>query len=206
MKIQLFLLALVLPFLGSSQVFDINYDPLTNTMSVEYTGCDICLLGSQSAVNTCECRFKCEEDFTNDGYQQCKENCEEVITNPQEWADCIEDCNFLLLPLEECLSDCGSIPEAVRTIVGYQYILVAAWDEIPFDPRNNEDNWETFELPAPITSNLIDLIEWNPPSPWPGVYTGNNTCYGISMRIFYVDSNGMGVFCDHEQWLCNIIG
>lgn len=207
---QILILFLFIPLLSNAQI-EISYNSNNNTVSVDYTGCDICLLGTQSAVNTCECREDCtdaeptEEDWKN--YESCIERCREDYGDDPNYEDyCLDECEARLYSSERvCLEDCGPPSSAIRTIVGFSYRLVAAWDVIPFDPRFNESEWKEFQSDL-IESNQIVIPNWNPPSPWPEVHSGNNTCYGVGIRIFYEDPDGTVGFCDFTEWQCNIIG
>jgi len=174
----------------------VNYDPITNTVSVNYTGCDICLLGNADAVRTCECRLDCESDR-----QECFDECKDNFSGLTDLVNCIENCQ----DRNNCLNECGPEPEPIREIISFGYRLVAAWDVIPFDPRFDQSQWEVFDSET-IESNNVIIPNWNPPSPWPKVHSGNNTCYGIGIRIFYQEPDGSIGFCDFTEWNCNIIG
>ncbi|MGB3196986.1 MAG: hypothetical protein WBB17_04595 [Saprospiraceae bacterium] len=74
---------------------------------------------------------------------------------------------------------------------------------IPINLRNIRQNWAMFQSAPLISASEIVIPNWSPPLPnWPISYFGNNTCFGIGIRIFYRDSN----FCEFEEWNCKIIG
>ena len=181
-------------------------------MSVEYTGCDICLLCTQEAVNRCECRSECKEVEPTEEqlqiYDDCLTDCENDYGDDPVYEDyCLDGCEYYLEGvIKSCWIGCGDIPTPVRTIVGYGYRLVAAWAPIPFDPRNNPDNWSEFGPTDLIEGNWVNIPDWNPPSPWPEIYDGNNRCFGIGIRIFYEDADGTTGFCDFTEWECDFIG
>ncbi len=162
MKVLLFYLALLVPAIMNAQ-FDITYSSATNTMNASYTGCEICLLGTESAVEACECNKNCDGDYID-----CRLACNAAGGGILVLTECHIDCRD---DLSACKIDCGSEPEPVREIVRFAWTLIAAWEVIPNDPRNNETNWVKFNSPI-IESNTIDPISWNPPSPWPSVNTG----------------------------------
>lgn len=48
----------------------------------------------------------------------------------------------------------------------------------------------------------IDIPDFSPTTPWPGIFVGHNTCYGIGIIITYDD----GTTCRFNEWNCNLIG
>ena len=181
-------------------------------MSVEYTGCEPCLLGSQEAINRCECREACLEVLPTEeelqAFDECIDECEERYSDdPLNYDYCTYACELDLEEgINQCLQECGPSPSQQLNIIGFQYILVAAWARIPFDPRDNQDNWAIDQITQPIESSFISTINWILPNPWPEVYPDNNTCYGVRMIIFYQDQNGQILTCTFTDWECNFIG
>jgi hypothetical protein len=186
-----------------SQPFVINYNQSTNTMSVVYTGCEICRMRNVNAIKNCECWNKCSDEVYA-GLQDCLDDCDEYNEpGSLDHEYCVDYCvHYLHNPGVVCPAECGEYVEPIRTPVAYAYTLVAAWAPIPFDPRNFQQNWQTYVSPNPIISSNVLISNWNVPLPWPGIHTGHNTCYGIGISIRYND----GTVCSFTQWECNFIG
>jgi hypothetical protein len=199
---KLLFLIFVIPVIGYTQ-FIIDYNPVINMLNVTYTGCEICALGTVSAVNICECRLDCEMNPSDEllgEYYDCVDQCE--VYAPPQYLQCVNNCtNQFESVIEQCQDVCGPEPEPVRTPVAYYYSLVAAWAPIPNDPRNFEGNWRRFDSQVINSSNIV-IPGWNVPLPWPAIHNGNNTCYGIGITIQYNDQT----ICSFTQWECNIIG
>lgn len=80
MKNVIAILILIIPFTGATQ-FIVNYDESTNTLSVDYTGCDECLFASRLDVAICNCRLECEQRPDEEAlgaYHDCVDQCERV--------------------------------------------------------------------------------------------------------------------------------
>jgi len=187
------LFLLFIPILTKAQVI-INYDSGTNYMSVEYTGCEVCRLGSASAIPTCECEAACDRN-----YDECVEYCRGNFTGLEDLSKCIEDCNT---ERSSCKSSCPEFEyEPVKEIIGYEYTLIAAWAIVPLNPQASENNWVTTSEGYSWNST-ISIPDWYLPAPWPEIHNGNNTCYGIRLKIYYDD----GTACIFWRWNCNFIG
>lgn len=185
---------------------EVFYDYNTNTLSGIYTGCDPCLLGSQSAVQNCECRRGCT-DLIPENYQdiidECKDDCAiEFPNDPNGYHHCLNYCDQL--PFEEynqCLNACGPPAQPVKEIVAYQYQFIASWARIPFHPWDFTGNYQTETSPV-IFSSTINFTPWVVPNPWPNVASSSNTCYAIILVILYSDNTQ----CQFIEELCQLIG
>ena len=157
-----------------------------NTLNVTYTGCDICALGSEAEVDACNCNKLCLGPPEN---SPCSKEC----TSGAYYNWCIHEC---------CESKCGN-SFAERTPVLFSYRLLASWENIPFHPFSNPNNFKTFfsAILFPANGNLV-IPPWTVPAPWPGIYVGHNTCYRIQATIFYSDNTG----CTFIITDCNIVG
>ena len=157
---------------------EIDYSQELNLLSIAY---DVC--GDPCCEACCEredCIATCVESFQNG-----------TITGIAALANCIEGC-------DESVSN-----ETIHEPIAFSFIVVAAWNNIPFHPWSNEDDWVIFEdSGVPNASGEIIIPSYTLPVPWPEIYAGHNTCYGISIRVFYNDNT----FCDFVEWDCNIIG
>ena len=77
---------------------------------------------------------------------------------------------------------------------------------ITLHPWNNSSEWQEFNSGV-IESNWVSIPNWNPPTPWPEIHNGNNTCYGIGITIWYQDNtDGTIGFCEFTEWECFIVG
>lgn len=202
-----------LPIMGFSQ-FKIKYYPTPNRMTVRYTGCDICRLGSIQAVLTCECRKECEipSQESIDELNDCIDYCEDEYGDNPFGTDldyCLDACEGDLW-LEElnCKNECGPGTKPLKNVTQYLYRLKVAWADIPNDPRNSDNiiykngNTWTHHWESNYPTSVY-ILPWNDVvSPWPGIYSNHNTCYGIEILIFYDD----GTTCGFNIWECNIIG
>lgn len=160
---------------------EINYDQVLNLLSVTYDVCrDPCTGTNEAFCDREDCIKTCIEDFQNG-----------TITGLEGLANCIEGCG-------------ESVPsETAREPVGFSYRVIAAWNNIPFHPWNNEDDWVEFTgTGTPNANGEIIIPSFTLPEPWPDIHTGHNTCYGIGIRVFYDDFT----FCDFTEWNCNIVG
>ena len=201
----------LIPFILNAQ-FEISYDPLTNIMSVEYTGCEPCLFVDNNDALYCEAHYECISNCTNEEYEDCYYDCLQV-EGTVEKEFCLKECANTYgydswEDYQSCFDDCDQYDNYdgfQNQIIGYQYRLIAAWDEIPFNPQLNQSNQEEVISPA-IQDDWVNIPDWHLPFPWPEVYSGHNTCYGIGIRIYYETALGFPVFCDFTVWECNIIG
>ncbi len=182
---------------------------MLNLSSIIYTGCDIFLLGSPEAAYRCACRVECENfEITPEmqqEYEECLDRCAEDYGDDPLYEDiCFDGCEAQLYAQEIiCKDSCGSKPYPVRNIIGYGYVLIAAYERIPFDPRDNMKNWILSMPSGFIQSDKIIIPDWSPPPPWPDVYDGNNRCFGIAILIYF---EGLYQPCYHEVWNCEIFG
>lgn len=207
MKHLLFLFLIVLVVKVSYAQVEVFYEFNTNTPSGIYTGCDSCLLGSQSAVQNCECRRGCT-DLIPENYQdiidECKDDCAiEFPNDPNGYHHCLNYCDQL--PFEEyneCLNGCGPPAQPVKEIVAYQYQFIASWARIPFHPWDFTGNYVVTPWSPIFASSSITIVPWTVPAPWPGVVSTSNTFYAIRLAILYSDNTE----CIFLGQTCQLIG
>ncbi|MEZ4980873.1 MAG: hypothetical protein R2769_04650 [Saprospiraceae bacterium] len=196
---------LILPNFISSQV-RFHYNVTTNTLSSEYLGCGSCEYGTIGSY-VCQCRKNCNKPGIE--YKNCIKECTQ-LDNPAYEPTCIEQCeNQYMTPYLECLNNCGPEPEPLNQLYGYFYELIVNYEELGVDPYYKYSNFSSVIVPGPglaITSSNVKIYDWNPPAPWPGVYTTHNTCFAIKLTLIYQTPTGLHLYCTDEIWTCNILG
>jgi len=195
---------LLFPMVALGQPFIINYTPSNNTLRVNYTGCEICLLGTAGAVAACECVRTCTEELPAvlyDCQEFCYENFGMQAYDYNLLRECNDDCETqYAIQVGQCKKKCG-VGKPIRNITRMVYTLHAAWAVLGSDPRTSQNRVSSPEMT--VVGPTIVIPSYQPPAPWPEIHFGRNVCYGITVRIFYDD----GVVCGGNTfWNCQIRG
>jgi hypothetical protein len=165
----------------------IEYNPLNNRVTANYNYCNLCQLGTLTAVQSCVCMGPCQTNPPS----SCVNNC----TPGAYYKTCIFGC---------CQSVCGNF-QIQRTPVSYNALWIFSWAPVLFDPEVSPSGRLLFFDPerAAVGGNInLGYFDMSTRTPWPNIYFNSNTCYRIILTVTYSD----GASCTFNVRSCNFYG
>lgn len=177
-----------------SNAISVDYDSNSNTLLIDYLGCDPCLYGGIDNALACECNNECETEA-----ESCYINCQQQYNGIIDLRDCVNNCRS---QEEACQASCGEAVEPITEIESTQWTAIAVWAPLGRDPLENPSDTKLFVGP------LAEFGGWTPISPfpigdpWPEVYTTANSCYRVTVTITYTNGDS----CVFVNTFCQIRG
>jgi|GEM_PF-2222044 len=190
--------------------FTVHYNELTNSIQVLYDECANTCIYPPSEEANCRCVPNCSSNETDffDDYMECLDVCSEDHLqqdyNAALYDLCVQQCEQTYdADVASCENSCtASTP--IGTVTSYAYFLIAAWAEIPNDPRTGS-NWNTGSQVIRNSSD-IQIQDRQLPESWRNIYGKKNTCYGITISFTIQLPDGSQVFCHRDEWYCDFVG
>lgn len=190
----------------NAQPFEFEYDPNTNTITLEFTGCDACIYQNADDVEGCLCARECKGE---EGWLSCRDYCS-TLYDEQEESICLDACEAEFADYLNCIRGCDRpfIGLSPCKPCGVRYRFIADYASIPLDPRvqagnvtvsifyeeggyNNNWNETQCEYDNGEWINHCepwdDLQSFTLPSWWSTVTVGKNTCYGLQFQLSYIE-------------------
>ena len=106
---------------------EVSFNFESSHLYISGLACDICVYGEEGS-DICSCRSNCKLDADEKNeLEACIEDCERRYSDPVYFNYCLDLCEeYEASIIDECLKDCGTLPEKERMVVEYQ-IYTSIW-------------------------------------------------------------------------------